>query len=168
MNRIVALGITIGILAGLFTWLSGSISGIGGLEAPLIVWVGFAAWACFYAAGGGKAGLGTTLLSNVSGLVWGYLIALATGMVDGSSPAVLGLFVALGAFAMCVQALWGPLSFIPGAFVGAACFFGNDTLFVTTLISLIVGALLAFLSELGGDALARTRRSPSSAETRSA
>ena len=165
MNRLIALGITIGVLAGLFTWVSGSISSIGGLAAPLVVWVGFAAWACYYAAGGGKAGLGRVLLSNGSGLLWGWLILSAATLVNGSSAAVLGLFVALGAFGMCVQAFWGPLSFIPGAFVGAAAFFGNDTLFLPTPISLVAGALLAYLSELAADVLlsGSSRRSEPSA-----
>jgi hypothetical protein len=43
MKRLVALGISIGVLAGLFTWVAGSITAIGSLTAPLVVWVGFAA-----------------------------------------------------------------------------------------------------------------------------
>ena len=155
MHKLIALGITIGVLAGLFTWVAGSITNIGGLASPLVVWVGFAAWACFYAAGGGTAGLLKTLASNISGLVWGWLIVTAFTLAGGTSPLVLGLCVALGAFGMCVQAFWGPLAFIPGAFVGAAAFFGNSTLVVTTLISLVVGALLAYASEVSGNALAR-------------
>ncbi len=155
MKRLVALGISIGVLAGLFTWIAGSITAIGSLATPLVVFVGFAAWAVFYAAGGRTAGLVSTLGSTLSGLVWGWLILQATLNLSNASAAALGLFVAIGAFAMCVQAAWKPLAFIPGAFIGAACFFGNGTIFWTTLISLIAGALLAYASELLGDVIER-------------
>ncbi|MCW2584171.1 MAG: hypothetical protein JWQ53_2961 [Klenkia sp.] len=154
MKRLVALGISIGVLAGLFTWIAGSLTEIGSLTAPLVAWVGFAAWAVFYAAGGRTAGLVSTLASTVSGLVWGWLILKATlGVSEAGAPAVLGLMVALGAFAMCVQAAVKPLAFIPGAFIGAACFFGNDGLFWATLISLVGGALLAYVSERLADVI---------------
>jgi hypothetical protein len=74
---------------------------------------------------------------------------------------VLGLFVALAAFGMCVQATVPLLAFIPGALVGAAAFFGNGGLFWSTLVSLVAGALLAYASELLGDVIEKalpTRR----------
>ncbi len=91
MKRLVALGISIGVLAGLFTWVAGSITAIGSLTAPLVVWVGFAAWAVFYAAGGRTAGLVSTLGSTLSGLVWGWLILKATlGISAGARPPCWG------------------------------------------------------------------------------
>ena len=44
------------------------------MAVPFVVWVGFASWACFYAAGGRTQGLVEALASNVSGVVWGWLI----------------------------------------------------------------------------------------------
>jgi hypothetical protein len=153
MKRLIALGISIGVLAGLFTWVALSITSIGSWTAPLVVWIGFAAWAVFYAAGAGVSGLTTTLASTASGVVWGWLILEAATKVSAGSAAVLGLFVALAAFGMCVQAAWGPLAFIPGAFVGAAAYFGNQGIFWATLVSLVVGALLAFASEKCADVI---------------
>ena len=147
MKRLVALGISIGVLAGLFTWFALSVTSLGNWTAPFVVWIGFAAWAVFYAAGGGRPGLIKTLASTLSGLVWGWLILWAATKVSSGSAAVLGLFVAIAAFGMCVQAAWGPLAFIPGAFVGAAAYFGNQGIFWATLASLVLGALLAFASE---------------------
>ncbi|MCV2489902.1 DUF1097 domain-containing protein [Geodermatophilus sp. YIM 151500] len=151
MKRLIALGISIGVLAGLWTVLASSVPAIGGWEAPLVVWIGFAAWACFYAAGGRLPGLTKGLASNVSGLLWGFALLWGATAVREGSVAVLGLFVALAAFGMCVQAAWSPLAFIPGAFVGAAAFFGNAGVFWSTLASLVAGALLAYASELLGD-----------------
>jgi hypothetical protein len=171
MKRLIALGISIGVLAGIFTWFALSVTAIGSWKAPFVVWVGFAAWAVFYAAGGRVQGLVKTLASTVSGLVWGWLILWAATHVSAGSAAVLGLFVALGAFGMCVQAAVAPLAFIPGAFIGASVYFGNSFLFWATLASLVVGSLLAFASELLADVIekavpaARSGRSPVSAKT---
>lgn len=156
MKRLIALGISIGVLAGLFTWVSLTVTHIGSWQAPLVVWVGFAAWACFYAAGGRTGGLVKAVASNASGLVWGWLIVWAAGHVLAGSAAVLGLFVAIAAFGMCMQAAVPPLAFIPGAFVGAAAFFGNATVFWATLVSLVAGALLAYASELLADVIERS------------
>lgn len=151
MKRLIALGISIGVLAGLFTWFALSVTALGSWTAPFVVWIGFAAWAVFYAAGGGVPGLLKTLGSTLSGLAWGWLILWAATQVSAGSAAVLGLFVALAAFGMCVQAAWAPLAFIPGAFIGAAAYFGNGGIFWATLVSLVAGALLAFASERLGD-----------------
>jgi hypothetical protein len=155
VKRLIALGISIGVLAGLFTWFAGTVTAIGGWTTPFIVWVGFAAWACFYAAGGRRPGLVKTLAANVVGAVWGWLIVQAVAHTS-SSALVLGAFVAVAAFAMCVQAAWSPLGFIPGAFVGAASFFGTGGLFWSTVASLVLGVLLAYVSELLGDVIERT------------
>ncbi len=155
MKRLLALGISIGVLAGLLTWVGFSLPGAA--TAPvLLVWVGFAAWALFYAAGGGTGGLGKTVASTLSGVVWGWLIVQAATAAMAGNAAVLGVAVAVGAFGMCVQAAWKPLAFIPGAFVGAACFFGagaTGAAVVAAALSLVVGAVLAFASEKGADVI---------------
>ena len=52
MERLTALGISIGVLAGLSTWFAGTVTQLGSWQSPFVVWVAFASWACFYAAGG--------------------------------------------------------------------------------------------------------------------
>ena len=156
MKRLIALGVSIGVLAGLWTVVALTVSSVGGWEAPLVVWIGFAAWACFYAAGGRLPGLAKALASNVSGLLWGAALLWASTQVAAGSAVVLGLFVAVAAFGMCVQAALPVLAFIPGAFVGAAAYFGNGGLFWSTLASLIAGGLLAYASELLGDVVEKS------------
>ena len=151
MKRLVALGISIGVLAGLWTAVALSVPEVAGYPAPLVVWIGFAAWAVFYAAGGRLPGLTKTLGSTLSGLLWGFALLWAATQVSEGSAVVLGLFVALAAFGMCVQAAVPLLAFIPGAFVGAAAYFGSGGIFWATLISLVAGALLAYVSEILGD-----------------
>lgn len=151
MKRLLALGISIGVLAGLWTAFALSVPAIGGYEATFVVWIGFAAWAVFYAAGGWLPGLTKTVGSTISGLLWGFALLWAATQVSAGSAVVLGLFVALAAFGMCVQAAVPLLAFIPGAFIGAAAYFGNAGVFWSTLISLVAGALLAYASEIVGD-----------------
>lgn len=153
MKRLIALGISIGVLAGLWTVLALTVTSIGGWQAPLVVWIGFAAWATFYAAGERMPGLTKALGSNLSGLLWGFALLWAATRVSEGSAVVLGLFVALAAFGMCVQATVPLLAFIPGAFVGAAAFFGSGGVFWATAASLVAGALLAYASELLGDVI---------------
>lgn len=157
MNLLVALGISIGVLAGAWVY-------VGLLPAiALPVWVGVISWACFYALGGKKEGLVKTLCSNLSGLLWGYLIVLAFSL-SGSNMIVLAVAVAVGCFIMCVQANIKALSFIPGAFAGTASYFSVVFYYgaakvtgrfnwLDTAICLIVGALLAFLSQYIGVAM---------------
>ena len=155
MKRLIALGISIGVLAGLWTVFALTVTSIGGWTAPFVVWIGFAAWACFYAAGGRVTGLTKAVGSTVSGLVWGWALLWAATQVKAGSAVVLGVFVAVAAFGMCVQAVLAPLAFIPGAFVGATAYFGNGGVFWATLVSLLAGALLAYASELLADVIER-------------
>ena len=46
MKRLVALVISIGVLAGLYTFVAFSWTNLGSWTAPLSVWIGFAAWRC--------------------------------------------------------------------------------------------------------------------------
>ena len=173
MKRLVSLGLSIGVLAGVFTWFAFTVTSFGSWASPLVVWVGFAAWACFYALGGGMNALRVSGLSLASGVFWGWAIAAVWLKLSPSSMVVLGICVAVGAFMMCVQAALPPLAFIPSAFVGAAAYFGfaggitrvgsvagevipagfTSTGFWSVLLSVIGGTVFAFLSEKGADVI---------------
>jgi hypothetical protein len=144
MNPYLAVGITIGVLAGAWTEFSSAVG--------LITWIAFVSWACFFAAGAKAAGFAKTAPSTVSGAVYGWLIIWAAGAIGGW-PGALAIAVAVGAFFMCVQANWSVLSFIPGAFAGAACLFGAEGDLVATIVPLLVGAALGWLSGWSADRL---------------
>lgn len=137
MKALVIIGITAGVLAGFWAEFSTPLG--------LVTWVGFLSWACFFAAGGKRTGLLKTIPANLTGVLWGAV------MVWGAStlpiPGALGISVAIAAFAMCVQARWSVLSFIPGAFAGTAAFFGNELDILGTSLALIIGACLGWISE---------------------
>ncbi|MBC7517497.1 MAG: DUF1097 domain-containing protein [Microbacteriaceae bacterium] len=151
MKPYTAVGITIGVLAGIWTQVS--------ISLGLITWVAFAAWACFYAAGAKRTGFLKTLPSNLSGVAYGWLIVWAAGAMGGW-PGALAVCVAVGAFLMCIQANWSVLSFIPGAFVGTAAFFGTSGNWSGTVIALVAGVSLAWLSGWTADLLVRATTKP--------
>ena len=66
MKPLITIGITAGILAGLWTQFS--------TPFGLITWVGFLSWACFFAAGGKRDGLLKTIPANLTGVLWGAAI----------------------------------------------------------------------------------------------
>jgi len=144
MSFLIAVGISVGILAGIWTGIS--------VTYGLVTFVGFLSWASFYAAGGKTKGLKDSLILNFSGVVWGFLIVQMSNIFGPILGGTIGLSVAvvIGAGAMCWQAHIPLLAFIPGAFIGASAYFGNGFNFQSTVIALVAGAVLGYLSELGG------------------
>jgi uncharacterized protein DUF1097 len=158
MDVLVALAISIGILIAGWTYVA-----LG--PAALPVWAGIVAWGCFFAAGGKTTGLSKTIASNLSGVVWAFL-ALYAAKSLGGGVAVLSVCVGVAALFMVLQAKLPALSFIPGAFLGAATavsvVVGAGTTFphpwIKTIIALVVGAVLGYLSEMLAGAMTRKRR----------
>ena len=141
MKQYLGVGLSVGLLAGIWTQVS--------VDLGLVTWGAFIAWACFFAAGGGATGYRKGLAANLSGVVYGWLVGMVAGAV--AFPGVLAVGIAVAALAMCLQAGWAPLSFIPGAFAGAAAYFGTALDFWPTVTALVIGSVLGWLSAvLGG------------------
>lgn len=141
MKALLGIAISVGVLAGLWTFVS--------VELTLITWVAFLSWACFFAAGGGTGGFQKALAANVAGVFWGWVISLGLEQVSASTIA-LALMVTVVGFILCVEAALPLLSFIPGGFVGTAAFFGTAFDLPGTLIAVVVGVVLGIVSELLG------------------
>lgn len=160
MDLVVALGISIGVLIAAWVYVTVSMPELG-----LIVWAGIVAWATFYAAGGGTGGLQKAIASNLAGNFWAAVALYITAMMGGD---VLVLAIAFGivAFIFCVESKIPLLSFIPGAFLGAATWVGVDVAGaggdggvvdmadVMIPVSMVVGAILGYVSEAIGKKLA--------------
>jgi hypothetical protein len=144
MDALLALGLAIGVLIAGWTYVA-----IG--VAALPVWAGIVAWGCFFAAGGKTEGLVKTIASNLSGVFWAFL-ALYVWNAAGQGVPLLSLLVGVAGFAMVVQAKVPTLAFIPGAFLGAATavsvVVGASGTYLNTIIALVAGAVLGYLSEL--------------------
>ncbi|HUF36266.1 MAG TPA: DUF1097 domain-containing protein [Gemmatimonadales bacterium] len=153
MDALLALGLAIGILIAGWTYVAVGV-------AALPVWVGIIAWGCFFAAGGKTDGLLKTLATNLSGVLWAFL-ALYVWNMAGQGVPVLSLLVGIAAFIMVLQAKIPTLAFIPGAFLGAAAtvsvVVGASGTYLNTIIALVAGAVLGYLSEMLAGALGSKR-----------
>lgn len=112
------VSISIGVLCGLWFYLTTQISW-------LVAWVGYAAWASFYYAGGNSQALYKSYAANVAGMVQGALFFWLWLQFGGGSMALLSAWIGVFCFVMTIEGNISLLSAIPGQFVGAAVFFGN-------------------------------------------
>ncbi|WHH57041.1 DUF1097 domain-containing protein [Petroclostridium sp. X23] len=149
MKLLTALGISVGILAGL--WTTASIS------YGLVAWIGFLSWATFYAVGGKMAGVKYTLVTNITGVLWGYAILQIGNLVSASLGQAVGLGVAVAVivFIMVLLGNFSLYQFIPGQFIGCASYFGSNFDLKATLIALVCGAILGYISEKIGILMAK-------------
>ena len=138
VKPLLGIGISVGVLAGIWTFAS--------VELTLITWVAFVAWACFFAAGGGTTGLAKGLAANLAGIFWGWAISQGLETISASTLA-LALMVTVVGFVLCVEAALPLLSFIPGGFAGTAVFFGTGFDLSGVLVAVVAGAVLGIVSE---------------------
>ena len=154
MDVLVALAISIGVLIAGWTYVALGV-------AALPVWAGIIAWGCFFAAGGKTTGLTKTLASNLSGVFWAFVALKATESFGGGLP-ILSIMVGLAALVMVLQAKIPALSFIPGSFLGAATavsvVVGAKGTWTATIIALVAGAILGYVSEMLAGAISRPKR----------
>lgn len=141
------VSISIGVLCGIWFHLT--------VMVPwLVAWVGYAAWASFYYAGGNQEALGKSIAANVAGMVQGALFFWLWVTFGGGNMILLSAWIGLFCFVMTIEGNIPLLSAIPGQFVGAAVFFGNlgghkgDTVatLVNTFVCMLIGNLAGILS----------------------
>jgi len=158
MDVLVALAVSIGILIAAWTYIA------LGTAAALPVWAGIVAWGCFFAAGGKTTGLTKTVASNLSGVFWAFVALYLSASLPGIGA--LSLLVGVAALFMVLQSKIPALSFIPGAFLGAATavsvVVGAEGKFphpwARTVIALVLGAVFGYLSEMLAGAITRKPR----------
>lgn len=152
MDYLTSVAITIGILTGLW-------SGIG-LNYGLIIWIGFVSWACYFASGTKVEGLTKTLAANLVGAFWAFIAIQGFTLLNKQGmalPVAVGITVGIVCAIMVLEARISILSFIPGAFAGAAAFFGGNVFesasWTAVVIALIAGALLGYISDVAAKAI---------------
>ncbi len=155
MKPLIALAVSIALLVAVWVYLS-----IGQPALQLIPWIGFVAWATFFAAGGGKAAVTKTLPPAIAGVLLTAATMYGVGHFGGSLASLVVL-VALLAFVLVAMASQRHLAYTPAAFLGAATYFGSggkvDESILFVIASWIVGVAFGFLSEQFG---ARLTKSP--------
>lgn len=149
MDMLMAMAVSMGVLIAVWAWIGPMVS--------LAVPAGIVAWACFFAAGGKVQGLQKAIASNLSGVVWVWLAMTLAGAMNlgGFAPVIIGVV----AFILVIQSKVAMLSFIPGAFCGAAVTAwarpGDVRGYALIAVALVAGALLGYIAEMGAGMIAK-------------
>lgn len=117
MSKLTALATSIAVLGGVWAFLA-----LGPLSGLVLVWAGFIAWGCYFAAGADNAALQKTIAGMVFGAVMaGIALALVNanpfGLPGAVGPAV---YVAVTVFPLVAVAGCGLLSVVPANVYGYA------------------------------------------------
>ncbi|MDR3725365.1 MAG: DUF1097 domain-containing protein [Terracidiphilus sp.] len=117
MKPLIALGISIAVLAGAATWLS--------LTCGLQVWALFLAWASFFHCGGDVSALKNSTINNLFGAIVGWIAALLILQVPLLTLVPrASIVVAITVLVLVLAAHIKALSVIPSGFYGYAAVFG--------------------------------------------
>lgn len=150
MPSLIALALSIGVLATAATWLF-----LGPLAALMMqVWQAFIAWACFFHCGGELAGLKKTVICMAFGAVVGALSVLLAGQLGALGAFAAPVAVGIGATVLVLAAHLGMLGTIPASVYGFAAIAGLILLkgvapldaLAPTVLSIAVGAVFGFAS----------------------
>lgn len=165
MSAYLALAVSVGLLAVLDTWLFGVPLAAA---LPGLVWVSFIAWGCFFQSGAGTKGLTTAIVGMTFGAIVGMVAIMAlmgpfASLGDLAGPIAVGL----GAFVICLASRVPLLTTIPASVYGFAAVAGSTFLLAgagtmnpvdalwRTVVSVVIGALFGFVSELLANALTK-------------
>lgn len=185
MGLLTALGISIGVLGGIATYLF-----LGPLASTGIqLWCVFIAWACFYHVGGTEKGIVTTVVQMIFGAFCGwaaFMVITHVPLADSIGlPAWAAICVGVSIVALVLAANVPALSVIPATVYGyaaiAAYFLLHTFTFaavlkvpgalapgaaltaasmenplITIAVSTVVGALFAYVSQKVGVAMSAT------------
>lgn len=124
----------------------------------LVTWIGFLGCSTFFAQP--KAGFQGVMMAwctNLSGVFWAWLIIFGSSFFV--SPIFGYIFTGIATSAMCLQASYQKLSFIPGAFIGCCITFAMAGDVANIVPPLVIGGLLGFsMSLLTGQLVSLTQR----------
>jgi hypothetical protein len=122
---------------------------IGQPQLKFIPWVGFVAWAAYFAAGATNQAAKSTFLAGFMGIFVAVIALLLVQRTGGSLMSMMLLFPVLS-FILVSMAQLKSLSYTPAAFLGAACLFGIggtiDSSILFLLTSWVAGIFLGIAS----------------------
>ena len=170
MPALIALALSVGVLAIIDTWL---------FVVPLadflpgLVWISFIAWGCHFHSGGGVKGSTTAIVGMSFGALVGMVaVILATGALAGLGDFAAPVAVGLGAAVICLASAIPLLATIPASVYGFAAIAGPILLaemspteaIVPTIVSVIIGAAFGYVSEMLAGALTKKEGAPAAAK----
>ncbi|VGO13743.1 hypothetical protein PDESU_02300 [Pontiella desulfatans] len=144
--------------AGIIAVLAGVMQFMDIKIALFCAWVGFAAWACYFLNGctikGGLKVIGCWVAGVIASVGIIELGKFLTGTFGGNAAVGFPVAVSLIAFLVILFEKVPALDFIPGWFVGAACFFGYNTIaegnyavsVPVILVSCVIGQVFGYVT----------------------
>jgi Protein of unknown function (DUF1097) len=167
MSLNTALAISLGVLGAVATWFF-----LGPLGGALAIWAAFIAWGCYYHCGGKESGLQTTIICTAVGAIVAGITLKVAGLSIGL-PEVMwtAICVGLGLAAMVLLANVPLFASIPAQVYGFAATVAYALLkggsvtaasmenpVVVIILSMIIGAILGYVSEKVAGMLVGTDR----------
>jgi len=157
MSELLALAVSVAILGGIWAFLA-----LGPLAGYALVWVGFIAAGCFFAAGGDTKALTKTIVGMIYGAViaWIALLIIANVAVPQLGAVWPAIIVGITVFFLVIVASVEQLSCVPANVYGYAALVGytvsagawgaltvpkNTNPLFLTAVSVILGAIVGYL-----------------------
>ena len=157
MTELLALSVSVAVLGGIWAFIA-----LGPLGGFALVWVGFIAAGCFFAAGGDIKALSKTIVGMIYGAIvaWIALLIIAKLPVPGLGTVWPAIVVGVTVFFLVIVASTDLLSCVPANVYGYAALVGytlsagkldaltagnNSNPLFLIVISAILGAVLGYL-----------------------
>ena len=117
MSKLTGLALSIAVLGGVWAFLA-----LNPLAVVALVWVGFIAWGCYFAAGADNAALQKTIAGMIFGAVMAgiALYLVSSGMLGGLGALAAPVIIAVTVFPLVMVASMNLLSVVPANVYGYA------------------------------------------------
>jgi len=122
MNSLTALSVSIGVLAGLATFLA-----VGPLSGVFFIWAATIAWAAYFALGGNKEAAKNTVVCGIFGVFMAWYAAVLIVNISPESTLgfafMAGIVVTISVIVTCLAARIPALAAIPASVLGYSATF---------------------------------------------
>ncbi len=122
MNSLTALSISIGVLAGVATFLA-----VGPLSGIFFIWAATIAWAAYFALGGDKEALKNTIICGIFGVFMAWITAIIITNIPADAvlgfPLMAAIAVTVAVIVLCLAANIPALATIPASVLGYSATF---------------------------------------------
>jgi len=122
MNSLTALSLSIGILAGIATFLA-----VGPLSGVFLIWAATIPWAAYFALGADKEALKNMIVCGIFGVFMAWVTAIELTNIPASIaigfPAMAAFTVTIAVIVLCLAAIIPAFSCIPASVLGYSATF---------------------------------------------
>ena len=117
MNSLTALSLSIGVLAGVATFLA-----VGPLSGVFFIWAATIAWAAYFALGGNDGALKNTIICGIFGVFMAWITAILITNIPADPalgfPLMAAIAVTIAVIVLCLAANIPMLACIPASVLG--------------------------------------------------